>query len=143
MMQPQSTLFRGPNEHVGPLKKDQCALTPKTCPLRKALQWGEVGSRRDPGERARAYGEPPAPSPQPSPQWREGARRVRGEACASSLLLLARAHHLLLQHAPDVEPELSEFRRSGERHEVARVRKRHVDDFFDAARMRRHDHGAI
>src|SRR5262245_65368002 len=42
MMQPQSTLFRGPNEHVGPLKKDQCALTPKTCPLRKALQGGEV-----------------------------------------------------------------------------------------------------
>src|SRR5215475_8228296 len=41
MMQPQSTLFRGPNEHVGPLKKDQCALTPKTCPLRKALQRGE------------------------------------------------------------------------------------------------------
>src|SRR5215475_11556410 len=45
MMQPQSTLFRGPNEHVGPLKKDQCALTPKTCPLRKALPWGE-GVRR-------------------------------------------------------------------------------------------------
>src|SRR5262245_21310866 len=42
MMQPQSTLFRGPNEHVGPLKKDQCALTPKICPLRKALRWGEV-----------------------------------------------------------------------------------------------------
>src|SRR5215475_13995453 len=41
MMQPQSTLFRGPNEHVGPLKKDQCALTPKTCPLRKALHRGE------------------------------------------------------------------------------------------------------
>src|SRR5262245_30445985 len=48
MMQPQSTLFRGPNEHVGPLKKDQCALTPKTCPLRKALRrgegWGEGAS---------------------------------------------------------------------------------------------------
>src|SRR5262245_18631608 len=42
MMQPQSTLFRGPNEHVGPLKKDQCALTPKICPLRKALRRGEV-----------------------------------------------------------------------------------------------------
>src|SRR5215475_1915786 len=45
MMQPQSTLFRGPNEHVGPLKKDQCALTPKTCPLRKALRWGEGAGR--------------------------------------------------------------------------------------------------
>src|SRR5215510_13059142 len=46
MMQPQSTLFRGPNEHVGPLKKDQCALTPKTCPLRKALHRGEVEQAR-------------------------------------------------------------------------------------------------
>src|SRR5215510_11341821 len=97
-------------------------------------QWGEVGSRRGPGEGARAYGESPAPSPQPSPQRGEGVRRVC--RCTSSLLLRARAHHLLLQHAPDVEPELSEFRRGGERHEVARVRKRHVDDFFDAARMR-------
>src|SRR5215510_12236710 len=67
MMQPQSTLFRGPNEHVGPLKKDQCALTPKTCPLRKALQWGEVA----PKARVRGQGpleshSPPRPNPLPA-----------------------------------------------------------------------------
>src|SRR5262245_11569482 len=59
MMQPQSTLFRGPNEHVGPLKKDQCALTPKICPLRKALQGGEVDLQAKP--------------------WRSEASRVRGQ----------------------------------------------------------------
>src|SRR5262245_65882653 len=78
-------------------------------------QWGEVGSRRDPGEGARAYGESPAPSPQPSPQWGEGARRVCGEACASSLLLLARAHHLLLQNAPALEAALHANRGGRER----------------------------
>src|SRR5215475_9132948 len=70
MMQPQSTLFRGPNEHVGPLKKDQCALTPKTCPLRKALQWGEGW-----GEGVSDFRLALAPSPgslrdPTSPQWR-------------------------------------------------------------------------
>src|SRR5215475_8942276 len=74
MMQPQSTLFRGPNEHVGPLKKDQCALTPKTCPLRKALRWGEGW-----GEGVSDFRLALAPSPgslrdPTSPQWGEVAR---------------------------------------------------------------------
>src|SRR5215475_3716292 len=75
MMQPQSTLFRGPNEHVGPLKKDQCALTPKTCPLRKALQWGEGRVRGrvtldKPVPLTRAFGAT-------SPRWGEVEQEAR------------------------------------------------------------------
>ncbi len=48
---------------------------------------GEVGSRSDPGEGERAYGESLAPSPQPSPPRGEGAR-------------LHMRHCSLLTHAP-------------------------------------------
>src|SRR5262245_38941668 len=81
MMQPQSTLFRGPNEHVGPLKKDQCTLTPKTCPLRKALQRGEG---RGEGQVTLNKPLPPHParkSAPTSPRWGEVEQAARH--CAS------------------------------------------------------------
>src|SRR5262245_47176800 len=83
MMQPQSTLFRGPNEHVGPLKKDQCALTPKICPLRKALRRGEVEQVARVIETAlrRLPHQPPACSPEERSESRERPRELRCLAC--------------------------------------------------------------
>src|SRR5262249_44684661 len=55
----------------------QGSATCSTSPRR-----GEVGSRSDPGEGELAHRKSPAPSPQPSPHWGEGARRIREAATA-------------------------------------------------------------
>ena len=64
----------------------------------------------------------------------------QGAHCSASR---ACAHHFLLEHAPDVELEPAELGRGRQRHQIARMRKRHVDDLLDAARMRRHDHRPV
>src|SRR5262245_65707888 len=126
MMQPQSTLFRGPNEHVGPLKKDQCALTPKICPLRKALHWGE-GARRVRGRIiASAKSMLAAPA---AKAWRQGAHQPRGPSRRQ------RAAHLCLERAAmDQLGERDVLERDAERFEQGDVRLR-----LAAAPLARHE----
>ena len=59
-------------------------------------QWGEVDLRSKSGEGARAFHrESLAPSPQPSPQWGEGARRVCDGEAGFTLVELLVAFTLL------------------------------------------------
>src|SRR6185437_1105303 len=55
----------------------------------------------------------------------------------------AGAVHFFLEHTPDLELELAKERRHRQLHQIARMRKRHVDDLLDAAGMRRHHRDAV